>query len=57
MKAKISKYKLRKSSIIIDNENLKYSEEAMKRTWSEFGDALAHNHFEYTDTDKALTIT
>lgn len=57
MKVRIPKNKLQKSSIIIDDKNIEHSEETMKRTWYEFGDALAHKKFEYTDTDKALGVT
>ena len=57
MKVRIPKPQLTKSAIVIDYENLEHSEETMRRTWDEFGSALARNEFEYTDTDQALTIT
>ena len=57
MKVRIPKNQLSKSAIVIDYENLGHSEETMRRTWAEFGDALARKEFEYTDTDIALNIT
>ena len=41
MKVRIPKKQLSKSAIVIDYENLGHSEETMRRTWAEFGDALA----------------
>ena len=57
MKVRIPKNQLSKSAIVIDYENLGHSEETMRSTWAEFGDALARKEFEYTDTDKALDVT
>lgn len=57
MKARIPKQELSRSSIIFDEKSLAHSEETMKRTWAEFGDALARKIFEYTDTDGALAVT
>ena len=57
MKARIPKQRVRKSALVLDEISLAHSEETMKRTWSEFGNALARKDFEYTDTDNALSVT
>lgn len=57
MKARIPKPKMRKSALVLDDISLVHSEETMIRTWAEFGNALAHKDFEYTDTDNALSAT
>ena len=53
-----------KSRIHKDNEfpfnneaSLANSKGTMKRTWSEFRDALANGKFDYDDTKSALTMT
>lgn len=57
MKARIPKQSVRKSALVLDEISLAHSEEIMKRTWTEFGNALARKDFEYTDTDNALSVT
>lgn len=57
MKARIPNQRVRNSALIFDEVSLSHSEETMKRTWQEFGDALTHKDFEYTDIDKALSVT
>ncbi len=57
MKARIPKQRVRKSALVLDEISLAHSEETMKRTWAEFGNALARKDFEYTDTDNALSVT
>lgn len=57
MKARIPKQSVRKSALVLDEISLAHSEEIMKRTWAEFGNALARKDFEYTDTDNALSVT
>lgn len=57
MKVRIPKQRVRKSALVLDEPSLVHSEETMKRTWAEFEDALARKEFEYTDTDKALSVT
>lgn len=57
MKARIPKQNIRKSALIFNEESLSHSEDTLKQTWIEFGNALAHKKFEYTDTDNALTVT
>ena len=57
MKAQIPKQRVRKSALVLDEISLAHSEEIMKRTWAEFGNALARKDFEYTDTDNALSVT
>lgn len=57
MKARIPKQKMHKSVLVLDDISLAHSEEAIRRTWTEFGCALARKDFEYTDTDNALSVT
>lgn len=57
MKAIIQKNKLSESFFVFDDQQLEHSEEIMKKTWSEFREALANKEFEYTDTDKASKVT
>ena len=57
MKARIPKVKFHNAPFLFDSESLIYSEETMKHTWNELRDALARKEFEYTDTNRALSIT
>lgn len=41
----------------LNEASLAKSKETMKRTWSEFREALANGQFEYNDTKSALTMT
>ena len=42
MKAIIQKNKLSESFFVFDDQQLEHSEEIMKKTWSEFREALAN---------------